>query len=198
MIDRKNLEKTKEIWKKEPILNLKPFINKKVGIITTGSEVFHNRIKDEFTPVVKSKVEQYNSSVLFHKVCDDDLQQIKLAINEGIDNGCDFILCTGGMSVDPDDMTPGAIKESGVEVVSYGSPMLPGSMFLISYLDNIPILGLPGCVMYMKTTVFDVILPYILTDTPVTKEIIASLGYGGYCLNCDICYYPNCQFGKGI
>ncbi|WP_300410670.1 molybdopterin-binding protein [Lagierella sp.] len=198
LIDRDRMQKAKELWNNRPILSLKPFIEKKVGVITTGSEVFHKRIKDQFTPVVIKKIEQYNSDVVFHKICDDDLDQIKSGILEAIDFGCDFIICTGGMSVDPDDMTPGAIKESGAKIISYGSPMLPGSMFLVSYLNNIPILGLPGCVMYMKTTVFDVILPYIFSDTEVTKEIIASLGYGGYCLNCETCHYPNCQYGKGI
>ncbi len=198
LVDEDVLNEAKTIWNKEPILNLKPFIKKKVGIITTGSEVYHGRIKDQFTPVIKDKVEAFGSKVTFHKTCDDDLNQIKNSILEAVDSGCDFVLCTGGMSVDPDDLTPGAIKETGANIISYGSPMLPGSMFLVSYLKDIPILGLPGCVMFMKTTVFDVILPFILSDTEVTKEIIAELGYGGFCLGCDNCHYPNCQYGKGI
>ena len=198
LVDEDVLNEAKTIWNNEPILNLKPFIKKKVGIITTGSEVYHGRIKDQFTPVIKEKVEAFGSEVKFHKTCDDDLNQIKDAILEAVESGCDFVLCTGGMSVDPDDLTPGAIKETGANIISYGSPMLPGSMFLVSYLKDIPILGLPGCVMFMKTTVFDVILPFILSDTEVTKEIIAELGYGGFCLGCDNCHYPNCQYGKGI
>ena len=198
LVDEDVLNEAKIIWNNEPILNLKPFIKKKVGIITTGSEVYHGRIKDQFTPVIKEKVEAFGSEVKFHKTCDDDLNQIKDAILEAVESGCDFVLCTGGMSVDPDDLTPGAIKETGANIISYGSPMLPGSMFLVSYLKDIPILGLPGCVMFMKTTVFDVILPFILSDTEVTKEIIAELGYGGFCLGCDNCHYPNCQYGKGI
>lgn len=198
LVDEDVLNEAKKIWNNEPILNLKPFIKKKVGIITTGSEVYHGRIKDQFTPVIKEKVEAFGSEVKFHKTCDDDLNQIKDAILEAVESGCDFVLCTGGMSVDPDDLTPGAIKETGANIISYGSPMLPGSMFLVSYLKDIPILGLPGCVMFMKTTVFDVILPFILSDTEVTKEIIAELGYGGFCLGCDNCHYPNCQYGKGI
>lgn len=198
LVKKNVLDEAKTIWNSEPILNLKPFIKKRVGIITTGSEVYHGRIKDQFTPVIKDKVEAFGSEVKFHRTCDDDLNQIKEAILEAVEYGCDFVLCTGGMSVDPDDLTPGAIKETGANIISYGSPMLPGSMFLVSYLNGIPVLGLPGCVMFMKTTVFDVILPFILSDTKVTKEIIAELGYGGFCLGCDNCHYPNCQFGKGI
>lgn len=198
LVEKNVLDKAEAIWNKEAILKLKPFIKKNIGIITTGSEVYHGRIKDQFTPVIKYKVEAFGSKVTFHRTCDDDLNQIKYAILEAVDSGCDFVLCTGGMSVDPDDLTPGAIKETGANIISYGSPMLPGSMFLVSYLKDIPVLGLPGCVMFMKTTVFDVILPFIMSDTEVTKKIIAELGYGGFCLGCDDCHYPNCQYGKGI
>lgn len=198
LVEKNVLDEAEAIWNKEPILSLKPFIKKNIGIITTGSEVYHGRIKDQFTPVIKEKVEAFGSEVKFHKTCDDDLNQIKNAILEAVESGCDFVLCTGGMSVDPDDLTPGAIKETGANIISYGSPMLPGSMFLVSYLKDIPVLGLPGCVMFMKTTVFDVILPFIMSDTEVTKKIIAELGYGGFCLGCNNCHYPNCQYGKGI
>ena len=103
------------------------------------------------------------------------------------------------MSVDPDDRTPLAIRNAGVKVVSYGAPVLPGAMFLLSYTDTgIPVCGLPGCVMYAKRTIFDIVLPYLLADEPVTVEQLAALGSGGLCLNCEICHYPNCGFGKGI
>jgi len=112
--------------------------------------------------------------------------------------GADLIICTGGMSVDPDDKTPLAIKNTGAEIISYGAPVLPGAMFLISYYNgNVPILGLPGCVMYAKRTIFDLVLPRIMADDEVTAEELAALGEGGLCLNCDHCIYPNCGFGKG-
>ncbi|MDO5018228.1 MAG: molybdopterin-binding protein [Lagierella massiliensis] len=198
LVEKNKLTEAKNIFNGEPILKLVPFKEKKIGVITTGSEVYHGRIKDEFTPVIIDKVNKFGSKVVFHEICDDKLEQIKTGILNALESGCDLILCTGGMSVDPDDMTPGAIKETGAKIISYGSPMLPGSMFLISYLNGVPVLGLPGCVMFMKTTVFDVILPYVLSDTLVNRNTVAALGYGGYCLGCDICHYPNCQFGKGV
>ena len=115
-----------------------------------------------------------------------------------LDQGCDMVLCTGGMSVDPDDRTPLAIANAGARVVSYGAPVLPGAMFLAAYMpDGRPVCGLPGCVMYAKRTVFDLALPYLLADVPVTAQWLAGLGNGGLCLNCPECHYPNCGFGKG-
>ena len=108
-----------------------------------------------------------------------------------------MILCTGGMSVDPDDMTPGAIRESGANIISYGAPVLPGAMFLLGYFeDETPVMGLPGCVMYAKATIFDLILPRVLANVKVSKKELAKMGHGGLCLNCSVCHYPNCSFGK--
>ena len=113
--------------------------------------------------------------------------------------GADLIVCTGGMSVDPDDKTPGAIKNTGARIVSYGAPVLPGAMFLLSYLeDGTPVMGLPGCVMYAKATVFDLVLPRIIAGIEVTKKDLAHMGNGGFCLGCKECHYPNCSFGKGV
>lgn len=110
-----------------------------------------------------------------------------------------MVICTGGMSVDPDDKTPLAIKNSGADIISYGSPVLPGAMFLLAYTNqNIPVLGLPACVMYAKRTIFDLILPRLLADVPVTAADLAGLGHGGLCLDCPVCTFPNCGFGKGV
>ena len=128
----------------------------------------------------------------------DDKAQITADIMEFINQGADMVVCSGGMSVDPDDRTPGGIRDTGARVVTYGAPVLPGAMFLISYYNgNVPILGLPGCVMYAKRTIFDLVLPRIMADDEVTAEELAALGEGGLCLNCDHCIYPNCGFGKG-
>lgn len=134
-----------------------------------------------------------------HVTLGDEPEAITAAIRSMLDNGAELVICTGGMSVDPDDRTPLAIRNAGVKVVSYGAPVLPGAMFLLSYTDTgIPVCGLPGCVMYAKRTIFDIVLPYLLADEPVTVEQLAALGAGGLCLNCEICHYPNCGFGKGI
>ena len=179
----------------EPILNVLPMQAKKVGIITTGSEVFKGRIEDKFTPILQSKLAVYGCEVIFHKVCDDDPAGITTAILEAKAAGCELIFTTGGMSVDPDDRTPLAIKNTGAEIITYGAPVLPGAMFLVSYLDGVPVCGLPGCVMYAKRTIFDLLLPRLLADDPITAEDIARLGEGGLCLNCEVCHWPNCGFG---
>ncbi len=189
----------------EPILKLLPFKEKKVGIVTTGNEVFHGRIKDTFTPVIEEKFAEYDSKVIDHVIWDDDDKKVTASILDMIEKGADIVCCTGGMSVDPDDRTPLAIKNTGAEIVSYGSPVLPGAMFLLAYYEvkegpnprTVAIMGLPGCVMYSKRTIFDLILPRVMADDPVTADELAALGEGGLCLNCKICTFPNCGFGKG-
>jgi molybdenum cofactor synthesis domain-containing protein len=180
-----------------PILTLKPFVHKKAAIFTTGSEVYYGRIKDTFTPVIISKLEEFDVEIAMHEIVDDNSEALTKLINQAIEQGCDLILCTGGMSVDPDDKTPLAIKNTGADIVSYGAPTLPGAMFLLAYKGNATIMGLPGCVMYAKRTIFDLILPRVMADDPVTKEDLARLGNGGLCLNCSVCTFPNCGFGKG-
>ena len=131
------------------------------------------------------------------KIIGDNPDKITEAIQEWLDQGADFVVCTGGMSVDPDDTTPSAIKQTGAEVVSYGAPVLPGAMFLLAYTkDGKPIMGLPGCVMYAKRTIFDLVLPRVMADVTVTKADLAKMGAGGLCLNCPTCIFPNCGFGK--
>ena len=181
---------------KTKLLNIKPFKKLKVGIVTTGNEIYYNRIEDKFGAIVEAKLKAYESEVIKQILVKDDKEMIKDAIKTHMNNGVDMVICTGGMSVDPDDLTPSSIIELGGDLVSYGSPVLPGSMFLLSYLHSIPILGLPGCVMYHKKTVFDLVLPRILSGEILTVEDIMRYGHGGLCQNCKICTYPNCGFGK--
>ena len=166
--------------------------------MTTGNEVFFGRITDKFTPVIVSKVEEYGAEVIGHETSNDDHERITGCIRKLLDMGADLICCTGGMSVDPDDRTPLAIKNTGARIVSYGSPVLPGAMFLLSYYGekNIPIIGIPGCAMYNKRTVLDLVLPHLFADDIVEKKDLDRLGEGGLCLNCPECHFPNCGFGK--
>lgn len=180
-----------------PICTLLPYVIKKAGIVTTGNEVYYGRIKDTFTPVVAEKLEKYDIEVIHHITVNDDKEKIKSAILELKEKGCQLIIATGGMSVDPDDQTPGAIKESGAKVISYGAPVLPGAMFCLAYFeDGTPVMGLPGCVMYAKSTIFDLMLPRVAAKVPVTRRDITALGHGGLCLGCAECHYPACSFGK--
>lgn len=199
VIEKEKMEAAKRLCGEEPILNVLPFSHKKIGIITTGNEVYHGRIEDTFTPVLKEKLEEYDAEVVKHVILDDNHEKITMNCLKMIDEGVDIILSTGGMSVDPDDKTPLAIKNTGAKIISYGAPVLPGAMFLLAYYKNtIPILGLPGCVMYSKKTIFDLILPRIMADDKVTEEELAALGQGGLCLSCPTCTFPNCGFGKGV
>lgn len=200
-----------------PILELKPFVHKKVGIVTTGNEVFYGRIKDTFTPVIEEKIGEFDAEIIDHVTWNDDDTKVTASILDMIEKGADVVVCTGGMSVDPDDKTPLAIRNTGARIVSYGAPVLPGAMFLLAYYEvdsqtepgnggaaegghkrTVAIMGLPGCVMYAKRTIFDLVLPRVMADDEVTAEELAALGQGGLCLNCPVCTFPNCGFGKGL
>ncbi|MEG1846908.1 MAG: molybdopterin-binding protein [Lachnospiraceae bacterium] len=198
-IKKEKMVQVKEACGRKPILQLLPFCHKKVGIVTTGNEVCYKRIEDTFTPVILDKVAEFDSEIIGHFICEDDCDKITEAILELIRMGADVIICTGGMSVDPDDRTPLAIKNTGAVLVSYGAPVLPGAMFLMSYYkENIPIIGLPGCVMYAKRTIFDLILPRIMANDTIMASELSALGQGGLCLSCPTCTFPNCGFGKGV
>ena len=197
VIEKEKMEKARAAAGDEPIFSILPFTKKKAGLVTTGSEVYHGRIKDTFSPVIKRKLAEYDVEIIDHAVCDDDHEMISRAILSQIEKGADLVLCTGGMSVDPDDRTPLAIRNTGARIVSYGAPVLPGAMFLLGYYkETIPVAGLPGCVMYAGRTIFDLVLPRLLAGDMVEAWDLAELGEGGLCLNCPVCSFPNCGFGK--
>lgn len=200
VIEKEKMDRAVEAAGEEPIFSVLPFRQKKVGIVTTGSEVKKGLIKDTFTPVLREKLSEYPAEIIGQTLPGDDREQITSDILRFAEEGAGLIIASGGMSVDPDDRTPGAIKDTGAEIITYGAPVLPGAMLLIAYLNmngrNIPVLGLPGCVMYAKRTVFDLILPRIMADDPICREEIALLGEGGLCLNCSVCTFPDCGFGK--
>ena len=199
VIEKEKMAEARKTAGNTPLLTLTPYRALKVGLITTGSEVYYGRIQDQFTPVIKAKLAEYGAEVTHHVLLPDDHAAVTEKIKEFLADGVDMVLCTGGMSVDPDDKTPLAIKNAGVNVVTYGAPVLPGAMFLLSYTDDgRPVCGLPGCVMYAKRTIFDLVLPYLAAGVPVTREQIAAYGEGGLCLNCKVCTWPNCGFGKGV
>lgn len=199
VIEKAKMEEARRTAGEKPLLQLLPFHPRTFGVVTTGSEVAKGLIADAFTPVLERKLAEYGCEIAAHAICGDDPNEITDAITKMANNGVQMIFCTGGMSVDPDDRTPLAIRQAGAEVVSYGAPVLPGAMFLVSYLPyGRPVCGLPGCVMYAKRTIFDLVLPRLLADVPVTADWLAGLGHGGLCLNCEVCHFPNCGFGKGV
>lgn len=198
VIEKEKMERVRALCGDTPILNVEPYKAFTAGIVTTGNEVFHGRIQDTFTPVVQAKLEAFGANVTGHRVTDDQSDHIQAAIEGLIQAGCDVILCTGGMSVDPDDRTPLAIRNVCGDAVTYGAPVLPGAMFMLAYYGpkHIPVMGLPGCVMYARRTVFDLVLPRIMTGEILQKQDFDRLGEGGLCLNCETCTFPNCGFGK--
>ena len=184
--------------KSGPLLSVLPFEPQRIGIVTTGSEVFSGRIKDGFGPVLRKKLSTLDVSVLDQRFVPDDNEQTAVAIEGFLSDGATMVVVTGGMSVDPDDKTPGAIKSVASEVVGYGAPVFPGAMFMVAYKGDVPILGLPGCVMYHKASIFDVLLPRLLAGVRLTRRDILSLAHGGFCEGCPECHYPACGFGKAL
>ena len=197
VIEKTKLDDVKLAVGNEPLIKVYPYKIKKFGIVVTGSEVQDKIIEDKFSPVVENKLKKFGVNLIDKIYSGDNKEKIVESIKDLKDIGAELICCTGGMSVDPDDMTPSAIIESGAKVVTYGAPFLPGAMMMLSYFDDdTPIIGLPGCVMYASTTIFDVLLPKILAKLKWTKEEIIELGYGGLCKQCKTCNFPNCSFGN--
>ena len=179
-----------------PIVQVRPFASIDVGIVTTGSEVYHGRIQDRFGPVVRKKFTELGSRVLRQEFVSDEIDMTVKAIHGLLEDGARMIAVTGGMSVDPDDQTPAAIRAAGGKVVTYGAPVLPGAMFMLAYIKEVPVVGLPGCVMYYDASIFDLVVPRLLAGVPVTRADIAAMGHGGFCASCPECRFPNCAFGK--
>lgn len=178
-IEKNKMQIVKNIAADKKILKISPYKNFKIGLIVTGSEIFHNRIEDTFSPVIDAKLKSFGQNIFAKKISDDSKEMTQNFIEEFLKNGCDLIICTGGMSVDPDDRTPAAIKNSADEIITYGVPVLPGAMFMLAYKKNIPIMGLPGCVMYCSKTIFDLVLPRILTGEKLCKNDFVKMGVGG-------------------
>ncbi|WP_179946695.1 molybdopterin-binding protein [Desulforamulus ferrireducens] len=182
--------------KYQEIVQVRPLSPMKVGTVITGNEVYYGRIQDKYAPVIADKVRHYGAIPMGVIYQPDDAKAITDSILQHIQEGADIVIAAGGMSVDPDDVTPEAIRATGAEVITYGSPVLPGAMFMLAYLEETAILGLPACGMFAKTTVLDLLFPRILAGERLTRKDIAALGYGGLCSNCSSCTYPHCPFGK--
>lgn len=203
-----------------PLMRVAPYVMRTAAVIATGSEVKSGLIQDRFTPVVERKLARYGVAVTWRATPGDAMEDVAAAIGEARAAGVDMVLCTGGMSVDPDDNTPGAIRRAGARIVTYGAPVLPGAMLLVGYFDPdadgtaaadatgaapqgaageknarpVPVVGLPGCVMYSKATVFDLALPRLVAGVPLAKRDFVAMGEGGLCLGCDPCTFPHCPF----
>lgn len=197
-VHRRYLERMEKLAKSNgPIIQVKPFLPLRVGAVVTGAEVLSGRVANGFGPLVAPRIIRYGAEIINEKVVGDDPGQISRAILEQVEAGAEAVFVTGGLSVDPDDRTRQGVRKTGARQVFYGSPVLPGAMFLYSLLEGIPILGLPACVFYNHRTVFDLLLPRVLAGEVLTRRDISALGHGGLCQLCDSCSFPHCPFGKG-
>lgn len=196
-VEEKIMEQFEEVCHKNgPLIEVLPIKKAKIGLVTTGSEVQTGRIEDKFGPVLQEKARELGAEIVGQVFPGDDTEEITKAIFAFIEQGVDMVEVSGGMSVDPDDRTPKAIRDCKGEVITYGTPVLPGAMFMLSYVKGIPVVGLPGCVMYAKRTVYDLIVPRILAGEKLKKIDFVKLAHGGQCMNCERCVYPDCGFGQ--
>lgn len=197
VVEEEKIQQVEEICRETgPIVSVTPFRHLKIGVVTTGTEVLSGRIKDKFGPVIRKKFKALNSEVIGQTLVGDDPKVTSRAILDAIHDGAEMVVVTGGMSVDPDDQTPASIRATGAKVITYGSPTFPGVMFMYAELDGVPIVGLPGCVMYYRASIFDLVVPRIVAGQHPTREDIVDLCHGGFCAGCETCRFPLCSFGK--
>ena len=198
LIAREIIDQAVEITRtaQNGVLRVVPMMKPKVGVLITGNEVYHGRIEDKFEPIIRKKVTALDGEVLDVVFLPDDDEKIAESARSLIDRGADILITTGGMSVDPDDRTRFALKKAGGVEMVYGSSVLPGAMFMITYINDKPVLGIPACGIYAPTTIFDLVYPRVLAGEKITRQTLAKLGHGGLCLNCGTCAYPICPFGK--
>ncbi len=182
--------------RKRGVVEVKDIRKPKVGVVITGNEVYYGRIQDAFAQVIKKKINAIGGGIVGLYYAPDDETFIEERLRELLNAGADLLITTGGMSVDPDDVTRFAIRKFGAREITYGAPVLPGSMFLVAYAGDLPILGIPACGMYADTTIFDLVLVRILTGERIGRKELAELAHGGLCLKCEVCRYPVCPFGK--
>lgn len=194
----KQIEKAESWCKKEgPVLEVLPYRKLNIGVVVTGSEFFKDRTEDRFDDRVGRKIVTLGSLVVKKMIVPDDIHEIAQALLELHQDPIDLILVTGGLSVDPDDVTRAGIKKAGARIIFYGTPVLPGAMFLYGMLGEKPVLGLPACVFYHSATLFDILFPRILAGEVLSRREISLLGHGGFCMDCTLCHFPVCPFGKG-
>lgn len=179
------------------VVAVRPLRRARAGLVITGDEVFHGLIQDRFAPVLTGKIEALGSEVAAVAFAPDEEARIAVAIRGHLEAGCDLILLSGGLSVDPDDVTRKAVAETGAREAHYGAAALPGAMFLVAYIDDVPLLGVPACGLHHRVTVLDLVLPRILAGERIGKKELAFLGHGGLCRDCPECTHPHCPFGKG-
>ncbi len=195
-LPRADFERTMRVLERGPLFEVKVLRPAKVGILVTGSEVFQGLVQDSFIPIVRHKVERFACQVVEAIIVPDDQKAIAEGIRKILDAGADLIVTTAGLSVDPDDVTRQGLIDAGVTDMLAGMPILPGAMTLIARLGAVQVIGVPACALFHSITSFDILLPRLLANIPITRPDLAKLGSGGLCLGCRVCTFPKCPFGK--
>ncbi|MFW5489193.1 MAG: FmdE family protein [Desulfovibrio sp.] len=180
----------------EPLFQVVPLPQLRVGLLITGNEVFNGLIEDKFEPVITAKIKALGSTVEHTTICPDDREMIRNATLDLMERGCQLIITTAGLSVDPDDVTRHALVDAGASDLLYGAPILPGAMLLLARSGDVRIIGVPACALFYKTTSLDLILPRVLAGLEITRKDLAEFADGGFCMECKTCTFPKCPMGK--
>ncbi len=195
-LPRADFESAMAILQDGPLFQVLPLRQARVGILVTGTEVFMGLVEDKFIPIITTKVEKLGCQVAKSLIVPDDRQAIRRGVQELLDCGIDLLVTTAGLSVDPDDVTRGGLLDAGAEDQLYGAPIVPGAMTLLARIGAVQVMGVPACALYFKTTGFDLLLPRLLAGLSITRHDLARMANGAFCLNCKVCTFPKCPFGK--
>jgi len=195
-LDRPTFDRALSILEGNPLFSIAPLRKAKVGLLITGNEVFKGLVEDRFAEVIEAKVAHFGSSIVQTVIRPDDTVEIAGAVRGLLKLGCDLIITTAGLSVDPDDVTRKGLAEAGLTDILYGMPVLPGAMTLVGRIDNARVLGVPACALFHKITSLDLLLPRLLADLPITRSDLAKMGNGGMCMECSSCTFPKCPLGR--
>jgi formylmethanofuran dehydrogenase subunit E len=196
-LPRADFHKALAILSDGPLFKVLPLRRPRVGALITGTEVFMGLVEDKFVPIITAKVENYGGQVVKSLIVPDDRRAISEGVKELLDLGVDLLVTTAGLSVDPDDVTRQGLVDAGATDLLYGAPILPGAMTLLAGIGPVQVMGVPACALYYKTTSFDLLLPRLLAGLPITREDLARMGHGAFCIDCKVCTFPQkCPFGK--
>ena len=195
-LQRINFNKAQAVLGSDPLFKVLPMHRAWVGILVTGTEVFQGLVKDSFTTIIRTKLEKLGCQEFQSVIVPDDRMEISRGIKKLLDSNIDLLVTTGGLSVDPDDLTRQGLIEAGAVDILYGAPVLPGAMTLLASIGAVQVIGVPAGALYYETTSFDLLVPRLLAGLTITRHDLARLSHGAFCLECKKCTFPQCPFGR--
>jgi len=195
-LSRGKLDRALAVLNGKPLFTVLPLRQPRVGILVTGTEVYEGLVEDGFVPLIRKKLERLGASTFRSRIVPDDRNAISGAIRELIKEDIDLLVTTGGLSVDPDDVTRAGLEDAGATDMIYGAPILPGAMTLLARIGDVQVIGVPAGALYFKTTSFDLLVPRLLAGLTISRYDLARMSSGAFCLECPTCLYPLCPFGR--